>query len=200
MKGRHKLIAISVAAVAIAAILSAQAPAPNGLIGGIATLAANVFSGTQTAPAYVSTGGFTSTTGYISNALHANSVIIGNNAYGAGVSIGNVGTLGFSSTNDATFSNDDAGISRVSAGMIGVGNAQQGTTSGGLQATIYQSLNALTVGSLPACASGTLGQRRQVSDATVATPGSAATGSGTYTIGVQCIFNSTGSVYSWIID
>ncbi len=53
---------------------------------------------------------------------------------------------------------------------------------------------------LPSCASATKGGRLVVSDATVATPGSAYVGSGTYTIGVECVYNSTGSVYSWNID
>ena len=52
---------------------------------------------------------------------------------------------------------------------------------------------------LPACGATTLG-RSWVSDATVATPGTAYTSGGTFTIAVQCIFNSTGSVYSWIVD
>ena len=64
----------------------------------------------------------------------------------------------------------------------------------------YRGINPVLVGSLPACVSGTLGLRQQVSDATLATPGSTAVGSGTYTIAVQCIFNSTGSAYTWIID
>jgi hypothetical protein len=53
---------------------------------------------------------------------------------------------------------------------------------------------------LPSCASGTLLQHLAVSDATADTPGTAYVGSGTYTIGVQCIYNSSGSVYTWIID
>ena len=53
---------------------------------------------------------------------------------------------------------------------------------------------------LPAAAAGTKGMRALVSDATVATPGSPYVGGGTYTIGVQCIYNSSGATYSWIID
>jgi hypothetical protein len=53
---------------------------------------------------------------------------------------------------------------------------------------------------LPACAAGTLLQRLGVSDATLATPGSAYVGSGTYTIAVECTLNSTGTAYAWIID
>lgn len=64
----------------------------------------------------------------------------------------------------------------------------------------YQWQDPILVGSLPSCAASTLGVRRMVSDATLATPGSTAVGSGTYTIAVQCTFNSTGSAYTWIID
>jgi hypothetical protein len=59
---------------------------------------------------------------------------------------------------------------------------------------------SVAVGSLPACAAGTLGQRQLVNNANSATPGTVATGSGTYTIAVECIYNSSGSSYYWIID
>jgi hypothetical protein len=68
------------------------------------------------------------------------------------------------------------------------------------QATNGSWKNPVATSSLAACASATLGQRSEVNDATLATPGSTLAGSGTYTIAVQCIFNSTGSVYYWIID
>ena len=58
----------------------------------------------------------------------------------------------------------------------------------------------VTVAALPACSSAVLGQRQLVSDAASATPGTAAAGNGSYTIAVECIWNSTGNVYSWIID
>jgi hypothetical protein len=32
------------------------------------------------------------------------------------------------------------------------------------------------------------------------TPGATATGSSTYTIAAQCIYNSSGTTYSWIVD
>ena len=53
---------------------------------------------------------------------------------------------------------------------------------------------------LPSCASATLLTRVGVTDATVATPGTAYTGGGTYTIAVQCTYNSVGTAYTWIID
>ena len=56
------------------------------------------------------------------------------------------------------------------------------------------------VSELPACASATLLNRRAVTDANSVTPGSAAVGGGTYTTWAKCVFNSSGSVYSWFID
>jgi hypothetical protein len=53
---------------------------------------------------------------------------------------------------------------------------------------------------LPSCAAAALLQHLAVSDATADTPGTAYVGSGTYTIGIQCIYNSSGSAYTWIID
>ena len=53
---------------------------------------------------------------------------------------------------------------------------------------------------LPTCSNATILQRLAVSDATSATPGTTYAGSGTYKIPVECIFNATGSVYTWIID
>jgi hypothetical protein len=59
---------------------------------------------------------------------------------------------------------------------------------------------SMAVGSLPACQSGFVGTRQLVNDANSAAPGTTAAGGGTYTIAVQCIYNSSGSVYTWIID
>ena len=53
---------------------------------------------------------------------------------------------------------------------------------------------------LPSCASTLILQRLAVSDATSATPGTTYAGGGPYTVPVECIFNATGSVYSWIVD
>lgn len=53
---------------------------------------------------------------------------------------------------------------------------------------------------IPACASGLLLQRAGVLDATVNTPGSTYISGGTYTITVQCVLNSTGTVYAWQVD
>ena len=53
---------------------------------------------------------------------------------------------------------------------------------------------------IPSCGSSIIATRTIVSDATVATLGSTYATGGTYTIGVQCIYNSSGATYTWIID
>lgn len=80
------------------------------------------------------------------------------------------------------------------AGALGCYLKSQVSSSG------FQLGSAVAVGSLPGCASGTLGTRRLVNDANSATPGTTAAGSGTYTVAVECIYNSSGTVYTWIID
>lgn len=83
------------------------------------------------------------------------------------------------------------------------GNAAIGTIaspSGNFAAGSLQTPTTSTVSALPSCASGTLGEHREVSDANSATPGTTAAGSGTYTIGVECIYNSSGATYTWIIN
>ena len=91
---------------------------------------------------------------------------------------------------------------------IALGDVSGGTNNFAIQTglglnsfgdNIQQSLIVAT-SALPACASGTLLMRAAVNDATSATPGTALVGSGTYTIAVQCIYHSAGTVYSWIID
>jgi len=69
-----------------------------------------------------------------------------------------------------------------------------------LLGTAYPNSYSVAGTPLPTCNSVSISERLEVSDATLATPGSTYVGSGTYTIGVECIFNSTGSVYTWIID
>ena len=53
---------------------------------------------------------------------------------------------------------------------------------------------------LPACSSTYLLNILAVSDASSITAGATYVGSSTYTTTVKCVFNSTGSVYTWIID
>jgi hypothetical protein len=78
------------------------------------------------------------------------------------------------------------------------------TTSGGagtiISAGTIQIAGMTTVTGLPTCNLAAVGTRATVSDANSATPGATAAGSGTYMIAVQCIGNSTGPAYTWIID
>ena len=61
--------------------------------------------------------------------------------------------------------------------------------------------NPQTVASLNGwCGPNTVGYRRMVSDATSTTPGTLAAGGGTYTIAVQCVFNSAGYLFFLNID
>jgi hypothetical protein len=106
-----------------------------------------------------------------------NETVLGNSATGAG---SNTAVIGNSSVTD------------VYAGSSG---ANAVLHSKGLQLA-----NAYNMATLPACGAATLLERLAVSDATVAVPGSAYTGGGTYTIAVECTFNSAGSIYTWIID
>ncbi len=93
----------------------------------------------------------------------------------------------------------ETNLNKNANGIIAFGTTTN-NSAGGWVGTSGQWLNPVAVGSLAACAAGTLGQRVEVSDATVATPGSTAVGSGTFTVSVQCIKNSTGNVFTWIID
>ena len=80
---------------------------------------------------------------------------------------------------------------------VGAGTVQ-GTV---LTSTLSMGITAgTTVTSLPTCGAGYLGQIRRVSDSVSATPGASPVGSGTYTINVQCIYNSSGTTYAWIVD
>ncbi len=60
--------------------------------------------------------------------------------------------------------------------------------------------NPYATGTIPACNSSNLYNRVGVTDATVATPGSAYVGGGHYSIAVQCTYYATTTTYSWIID
>jgi len=90
------------------------------------------------------------------------------------------------------------------AGSTKIHNFYAGFDGTNATATIHSGASkvdvAVHVADLATCNNGNKGLVQRVDDATVATPGSTATGSGTYTINVQCIFNSSGSVYTWIID
>ena len=52
---------------------------------------------------------------------------------------------------------------------------------------------------LPSCGSTMVGHETWVSDATTVTAGATYAGSGTYSTSVECIKNSTGPVYTWVV-
>jgi hypothetical protein len=101
-------------------------------------------------------------------------------------------------TNTATFgcpSTTKVYLGSATSAAIAISNGTQ------IAGTFYSAAGT----PLPSCAAGTLLQRVGVSDAAgVATAqpvaGSAYASGGTFTMPVICIFNSTGSVYTWIID
>jgi hypothetical protein len=193
----------------------------------LATLGANIFTGTQTVTstgisfALPTDAAIGTNTGSNDAVLRFEVTPPGNNpfvffsggvsgtAIGAIVEIGGVnamnlksnGVFSIASGNSASnYTTIDTSLGRISSGIWGFGTTVGAGTGGGWQATKGIWLNPVAVGSLPSCASSTLGQRQEVNDATLATPGSTAVGSGTYTIAVQCIVNSTGPTYTWIID
>lgn len=100
------------------------------------------------------------------------------------------GGSGYSSAPTVTVS---GGGSAAITAILGTGGTLQTSWQSG---TVYSVAGT----ALPSCASTTLLQRLAVSDATSATPGTTYAGGGPYTIPVECIFNATGSVYSWIVD
>ena len=86
-------------------------------------------------------------------------------------------------------------------------NALQGGSLYNWNVPSEQISTPFVTSTLPACSAtggvggvSTLLMRTGVTDATVATPGSAYVGGGTYSIGVECIYNSATTTYSWIID
>ena len=86
--------------------------------------------------------------------------------------------------------------------LTGGGAVSASIGSSALLTTSWQSGTIYSVAGtpLPSCSSTYLLERYAVSDATAATPGTTYAGGGPYSIPVQCIFNATGSVYTWIID
>jgi hypothetical protein len=90
----------------------------------------------------------------------------------------------------------DAGALRwnlFQSGNLVAGNAG---SSHQLLSTVYSAAGI----PIPACAASYKFAQALVSDATSATPGTAYTSSGGYSVPVRCVFNATGSVYAWQID
>ena len=181
---------------------------------GIATLGANTFTAAQSIPvgatgvpglyfAGNNTVGFYSnnpnqwtwTTGSGDNYY---SLIAGSQRWAAGA-----GLCWNSSPTDSTASSCDTEVSRGASGIIAVGTSNStGDTTGTLQLLGLQLEHPYSAAgsALPVCASGLLLKRVAVSDATLNTPGSTYVSGGTYTIAVQCTYNSTGPAYTWLID
>ena len=104
------------------------------------------------------------------------------------------------SSTDGVQSHKNVSMYNPASGVWAFGLGSNSGAGATLQYAVEQLGTPVAVASLPACASGTLYSRRPVNDATSATPGTTASGSGTFSIIVQCTFNSSGSAYTWIID
>jgi hypothetical protein len=145
--------------------------------------------------------GSANTPGATNGNLYLSAIVIttGISQYSTNAKWASGGYLAWGSS--ATAYGQDTTVSRKGAGIVQIGTTAANSL-GTLLATGTQLANPFSVAgtAIPACASAYLGTRYLVSDATVATPGTAYTGSGTFTIAVECTFNSTGSVYTWIID
>lgn len=103
-------------------------------------------------------------------------------------------------SNGSGYSSPPSVVFDTTYGSGGAATALLGAA--GRLATSWQSGTFYRVAgtALPSCASTLILQRLAVSDATSATPGTTYAGGGSYTVPVECIFNATGSVYSWIVD
>jgi hypothetical protein len=120
--------------------------------------------------------------------------------YGGNLALGSGAVLKGSSTS-AFNGTANWGISGCGSNCVAAGNGSAGDGSSLFELGAIGTSTIYNTSSLPSCgATGILLQRRAVSDATVNTPGSPYVGGGTYTIWVQCTYNSAGSVYTWIID
>ena len=114
---------------------------------------------------------------------------------------GNVGTR------DAVEFETTAGVRSVlnivSQGVLGVGvthSATMANQTGTFVAAGFQVSVGTTVASAGTCNAASLYTRKGVTDATSATPGTTAAGGGSYSIAIECTYNATGAVYTWIID
>jgi hypothetical protein len=106
-------------------------------------------------------------------------------------------SLCWSSTASVTTVACDTGLSRISAGLVGVGTGAQGNTGGTLKlAAILPSIYSAAGTALPTCASGIKGQMSVVSDATSPTYMGAYTSGGGITAAVICSYN--GTTYNWL--
>jgi hypothetical protein len=93
----------------------------------------------------------------------------------------------------------DTGLSRISAGVIGVGNGTAGDFSATIKAAalIPGVLYSAAGTPLPSCAVGIKGEQAVVSDATLPTYMGAYTSGGGITAAVICSYN--GTTYAWLM-
>lgn len=94
------------------------------------------------------------------------------------------------SGNTDVFATQDTGLSRISAGVVGIGNGTASDHSAQIYAGTLRS-NATTVAGLPAAATAGVGSRAFVTDAVACTLGGALTGGGS----TPCPVYSTGSAW-----
>lgn len=118
-----------------------------------------------------------------------------------GLTVGSPFTL----TEVARIANGGILINTTSTGGGNKLNVNGSSNFQGATSIYFASANFLTsspsaVSGLPGCNTGNLLSQRGVTDATLATPGSAVTGGGNFTVAVRCIYNSGTTTYSWVID
>jgi hypothetical protein len=130
------------------------------------------------------------------NTNSSESVFLGmsTNAYGANDTNEIVIGYGATGAGSNTAVTGNASVTDVYDG--GAGGAANHHENGQFLTSRYSAAGT----AIPACNSSTLLEEVAVTDATSATAGSTYASGGTYTVPVRCIFNSTGSVYTWVIE
>lgn len=121
--------------------------------------------------------------GSTANATGTNSVYVGRESKSGAASSTNEIVIGYSAVGGGS-NTSTIGSSSTTATFIG------GVT---IPITLYSAAGT----ALPSCASATKGGEAVVSDSSTLTPGSAYTSGGTYTVRVQCTYNTSGTVYAW---
>ena len=195
----------------ITGTLSSQTDLQTALNGKLG-LGGGTLTGSLAAPQFQQVGGydcanpnFSSSNGLVGFSINSTGIFACENGYSLlafsyGAFVNSANTVFGWAPGAADSSGNDTAFSRSAAGVVALGNGGAGDTTGTLKLQAVQMASAFTTSNLPFCASGTLFQRVGVTDATVATPGSAYTGGGHYSIAVQCTYYATTTTYSWIID
>jgi hypothetical protein len=169
---------------------------PSGRSDGLAGLTITNAAGTQTGSADYNAN-------FQGNSFASVSGSLGAGFYGGWPYVGSTSAYRFSST--TTYNGTpDTGLSRCGVGCVAAGNGNNGSTSATFKSgnLAYGGTKYSAAGTaIPACAAGTLLNRVAVSDAPSTSAGTAyGSGGGTFTTWVQCTFNSSGSVYAWVVD